>query len=393
MARIRLLESRALAAGRGRRSGLRIGRCRGARPARRCRAGRPGGGGLGPELPARPHRPARRPPPVHRREGRRHSRREGRGAAPDSVPRPRWTGFHRGRAGTARSGVRPRLRHQRAFPRPLYRSGREHHSLVLSCIRDRPRPCGPGQRDGDPHGRTAVRQPQRRPSPVRSGRDALPRPGRRRQRRRSRRERPIPGGPPGRISANRRLGAPRLTSSLPTIRSRVGPTLGREIWSLGLRNPWRFNFDPATGDLYIADVGQNAWEEVDVATRRRRSGPGRQLRLERHGRTPLLCRPRVRPGPVHACPCSSTRTPRAARSAAATSTGALPFPRCRGIISTPTTARAGCGASGFQDGEATEPQQWPTLAPGGGVPSFGQDAAGELYVLSAEGRVFRIVRR
>ena len=36
-----------------------------------------------------------------------------------------------------------------------------------------------------------------------------------------------------------------------------------EIWSLGLRNPWRFSFDRATGDLYIADVGQNVYEEVD----------------------------------------------------------------------------------------------------------------------------------
>jgi len=38
-----------------------------------------------------------------------------------------------------------------------------------------------------------------------------------------------------------------------------------EIWALGLRNPWRYTFDRATGDLYIADVGQNTWEEVDVA--------------------------------------------------------------------------------------------------------------------------------
>jgi glucose/arabinose dehydrogenase len=57
------------------------------------------------------------------------------------------------------------------------------------------------------------------------------------------------------------------------------PFVGRpgalgEIWSYGLRNPWRFTFDPANGDLWIGDVGQNEFEEVDLAPAANGGGRG-----------------------------------------------------------------------------------------------------------------------
>ena len=48
----------------------------------------------------------------------------------------------------------------------------------------------------------------------------------------------------------------------------ISPSAARtEFWAVGLRNPWRFCFDPDTGRLYCADVGQNQWEELNIITR------------------------------------------------------------------------------------------------------------------------------
>ena len=54
--------------------------------------------------------------------------------------------------------------------------------------------------------------------------------------------------------------------AIPASNPFVGIAGADEIWAYGLRNPWRFSFDAATGDLYIGDVGQSTREEVDVQT-------------------------------------------------------------------------------------------------------------------------------
>jgi hypothetical protein len=60
--------------------------------------------------------------------------------------------------------------------------------------------------------------------------------------------------------------------SVPGSNPYVGRAGRDEIFSYGFRNPWRFSFDSANGNLAIGDVGQGAWEEIDYVTRGRAKG-------------------------------------------------------------------------------------------------------------------------
>ncbi|MFY9555875.1 MAG: PQQ-dependent sugar dehydrogenase [Blastocatellia bacterium] len=58
----------------------------------------------------------------------------------------------------------------------------------------------------------------------------------------------------------------QVAYSSPPTNPFVGVDGADEIYAVGMRNPWRFSFDRTTGQLYVGDVGQGAWEEIDIVT-------------------------------------------------------------------------------------------------------------------------------
>ncbi len=54
--------------------------------------------------------------------------------------------------------------------------------------------------------------------------------------------------------------------------SQIHPKARPEIWAYGIRNPWTFSFDRKTGDLFIADIGQNHWEEINFQPKSSKGG-------------------------------------------------------------------------------------------------------------------------
>ena len=162
-----------------------------------------------------------------------------------------------------------------------------------------------------------------------------------------------------------------------------------EIFAYGLRNPWRFSFDRSTGDLWIGDVGQGAWEEVDhwPAGPAYASGPDFGWNVMEG--TPLLRRRylrsgRSRPAGRRVRPRPGLRDRRWLRLA-----GPGRRRACGAATSSATRARAGSGAS-----TPARADRRPTtlLDSGRSISSFGEDEAGRLYLTDlGSGELYRIV--
>ena len=160
-----------------------------------------------------------------------------------------------------------------------------------------------------------------------------------------------------------------------------------------MRNPWRFSFDRDNGDLWIADVGQGEWEEIDHlpaadggdAGRGREPRAGTAWRAATRSRAATnppdggAARPRVRP-----------RRRAAARWSAATCTGAPPSPTSTGAYLYTDYCLPGLSALTLGDAGVVDAARTFDL-PVQQVQSFGEDADGELYLLLASGEVLRLV--
>jgi glucose/arabinose dehydrogenase len=170
-----------------------------------------------------------------------------------------------------------------------------------------------------------------------------------------------------------------------------------EIFISGVRNPWRWSFDSETGDLYIGDVGQGKWEEVDVLPAGKQAGKNLGWRImegdhcyppdesEPCDRTGLTLPVAVYPNPGDGASVIGGYVYRGACS-----------PDIRGwyfygdynketffkFVYADGAATAKADVTGDIDPESTVD----------GLASFGQDAAGEIYVVSlGSGEIYRIV--
>jgi glucose/arabinose dehydrogenase len=164
-----------------------------------------------------------------------------------------------------------------------------------------------------------------------------------------------------------------------------------EVWSFGLRNPWRFSFDRSTGVLYIGDVGQDQREEVDAVV-----GPnaGQGVNFGWNIMEGFACF-----NPPSGCNSSGLTPPILDYShdaGACSVTGGYVYrgtlnPAVNGSYFYADYCAGFVRSFQLQGGRPSSQNTWPLLSPGGQITSFGEDARGELYILTQTGGLSRIV--
>jgi glucose/arabinose dehydrogenase len=162
-----------------------------------------------------------------------------------------------------------------------------------------------------------------------------------------------------------------------------------EIWAIGLRNPWRFAFDRFSGLLYIADVGGDRFEEIDVVPM--------SIAGVNYGWS-------IMEGPSCSrslgCNDAGLQKPAISYATHQNSTCAViggsvyrgeKIPEIKGQYFYSDYCNSWLRSFGFADGKVTDAHEWP-VGKLGSVTSFGEDSQGELYICTSSGRVYRIVK-
>jgi glucose/arabinose dehydrogenase len=170
------------------------------------------------------------------------------------------------------------------------------------------------------------------------------------------------------------------------------PNAGRtdrlpEIWATGLRNPWRFSWDRTAGLLYVADVGQNRLEEVNVV-------PATQGGVN-YGWDEMEGSDCFEPST--GCDRMGKQLPATeyTHSDGCSITGGYVYrgqdlPALRGHYFYADYCEGWIRSFRYANGGATEARSW-ELENVGNISSFGEDARGELYVVAHGGAVYKIV--
>jgi hypothetical protein len=159
-----------------------------------------------------------------------------------------------------------------------------------------------------------------------------------------------------------------------------------EVWAYGLRNPWRFSIDEESGLMYIGDVGQADFEEIDVVAL---DDPGANFGWIYMEGSMCFRAPECRDVPTilpvidypHSEGCSVT--------GGAVYRG-VAIPELDGIYFYADWCSGWIRSFRYEDGEATEQQKWPELGVGQ-VNTFGTDGAGEMYLGTWDGKVWKLV--
>jgi glucose/arabinose dehydrogenase len=166
----------------------------------------------------------------------------------------------------------------------------------------------------------------------------------------------------------------------------------QQVWSLGLRNPWRFSFDRQTGDLYVGDVGQNEREEINVSPAQ---NAGRGVNYGWRLMEGFLCF-----NPFSNCNSGGLTLPEIDYphlSGACSVTGGYVYrgsaiPALSGTYFYADYCAGFVRSFRYQNGQPTDQKEWPLLSPPGSfITSFGEDAAGELYVTTQGGGLFKFI--